>query len=278
MELKNQLKKYLLTDMSEDEAEEIDLKIISDENFVAELTHAEEDLMEEFLDEELSEAELGLFHKNFLVSDERKARLKQISLLRNYAQKESQEKFRELENPESKSIYDKIFKLFALNRQPALAVLSVFIVLLSGFIIWKVVFDKPSIEIASLEIQINELNKRDLKDLEDFKEIRNLSLFPGKTRSADVGNILSVEDLTENILIRLALPADLNEQGNYYVRIKSNQAEAISLDEVRVYENKSGRELRLLLPKSLLKKGECNIEVSAGKDDKYQLNYSFIVN
>jgi hypothetical protein len=278
MESEKKIRQYLLVNLPETESEEIDLRVISDENFADELTHAEDNLMEDFLDEELSEAEIKLFHENFLISEERIERLKQISLLRIYAQNETKESAIETEIAESEGFFDKLSKVFALTQRPGLAVLTVLLVILSGFIVWKVAFNKPETEIARLEKEAIELNKQDLSNLDEFKDLANLSIFPGKTRSGDEENNLKVEKSTENILLRLALPSDLSDTNDFNLKITGNQNETISLKEIRVYDNKNGKEIRLLIPKSALKKGEYQIEVVPENNDKYPLNYTFKVN
>lgn len=62
------LKQYLLGNLPPQEAEAIDLQIISDESSEEKLLWAESELMEDYLDETLSPTDVELFKENFLVS------------------------------------------------------------------------------------------------------------------------------------------------------------------------------------------------------------------
>ena len=79
------LKQYLLGALSEPESEAVNLRIISDEAFAEELFLAENDLIEDYLEGSLSNAEVQLFRTNFLTSPERKQQLSLTRDLRRFA-------------------------------------------------------------------------------------------------------------------------------------------------------------------------------------------------
>src|SRR5215213_7871459 len=81
------LKEFLLGSDSETEAEEIGVQLIADRGFAEKMSFAEEELVEEFLDGELTEAERELFYRNFLTTAARKELLEETALLRNFALK-----------------------------------------------------------------------------------------------------------------------------------------------------------------------------------------------
>ena len=83
----SQLKKYLLGSSDAASGEEIGVQIITDESFEEQLLIAENDLIEDFLDKNLSSEEEKLFYENFLISQERKNQLEEISFFRQYAKK-----------------------------------------------------------------------------------------------------------------------------------------------------------------------------------------------
>jgi hypothetical protein len=78
------LKQYLLGSLPQSEVEVVELSVISGEISEDELLWAESELMEDYLDETLSPTEVEMFKENFLVSPERAAQLRQISLIKNY--------------------------------------------------------------------------------------------------------------------------------------------------------------------------------------------------
>lgn len=269
---------YFLGNLAEAEAEKIDLEIISGQISAEELIMAEDELIEEFLDEELTEHELKLFNENFLISDERRERLKQISLLKNYSQKYLKDSAIEEKPVENKSFLSKLFDLFAVNQRPSIAILTGLIVVLSGFIIWQVLYKEAANDLAGLKTQTLELNKSDLSNLENYKNLKSLSLFSGVTRSANEKDSLRSEELTENVLLRFALPPELNGADNFDLKIIQNEINSFEVNKIRAYANQSGKEIRLLLPKSVLKKGDYKIQITPENNGKYPLIYSFSVN
>lgn len=279
-ETEGTFRQYLLRDLPEDETEKIDLQVISDPDSENVLTQVEDELMEDFLDGELSAAELGLFKENFLISDDRKERLRQISLLRHYAQTENKLPAITPDETAPDGFFSRLTALLALNRRPA-AVLAVGLILIgAGVIIWQFAFpDRRSAEIARLETETTALNQRDLGDLDEFKNIPNLPLFVSTTRSETAGqSTLRSEELTGTILLRLALPPGSSGADKFRVKITGDQTGPITLAAVRAYTNPNGREIRLLLPKSLVARGVYQIEVFAAEDEKYPIGYSFRVN
>ncbi len=271
-------RQYLLGNLSEDKAEKIDLQIISDENSVDELTKAEDDLMEEFLDGELSAAELELFKQNFLISEERTDRLKQIALLRTYAQKKVDQNALKAENAvEPEGFFRKIITVFALNQRPSTAIFGGLIIVLTGILLWQSFIQNPANQAGSWQSEIIALNRQDLSNLEDYKDLTNLSLAAGTMRDSGGANNLSGENLTGNVLIRLAVPSDLAQENVFNAKITANEKDVMTIDKIRIYDNKSGKEFRLLLPKSLLEKGEYKIEVLPENTKALPAKYTFIV-
>ncbi len=271
-------RQYLLGNLPEDESEKLDLRIISGENSADELTKAEEDLMEEYLDGELSEAELELFKRNFLISEERTDRLKQISLLRNYAQKKADQNIIKVENAvEPEGFFQKLITVFAPNQRPSTAIFGILIIVLTGILLWQTFFQNPANRADLWQGQIIALNEQDLSNLEDYKDLTNLSLAAGTMRDSSQNNSISAENLTGQILIRLAVPSDLVNENAFDAKISANEKDVMTIGEIRPYDNKSGKEFRLLLPKSLLNKGEYKIEILPENTKAMPAKYSFIV-
>ena len=63
----NSVKRYLLKQLSVAEQQEIELRLLSDDSFSAELDIAEDELIDEYLAEELSRDERVKFEQNFLL-------------------------------------------------------------------------------------------------------------------------------------------------------------------------------------------------------------------
>ena len=273
-------KQYFLGNLGNEKAEAIDLQIISDANLEENLHFAETELMEDYLDGTLSPAEIELFQKNFLVSPERKKQLAHLSLLRKYARNEARSKtFSKLPTISEETFRQKLRKMFSANLRPATAFLGLIIVGLAVIIGWRVLFyEAGANEIASLEKEFVELNKTDLSNLSEFKDFSNLNLISGTLRGgANNKNILLKENLTANVLFRLALTSEVNPDAVFKVEIVKDQKNVLPPSQIRSYKNQSGQEFRLLLPASLLTKGEYQIKIKNQAAQDADFVYSFLV-
>jgi len=83
---KKDYKNYFLGLMSAEDVETIELQIISTDEIEAELLQAENNLIEDYLAGDLTKAEVKAFNANFLVTQERRARVEFVKLINCYAQ------------------------------------------------------------------------------------------------------------------------------------------------------------------------------------------------
>lgn len=80
----NPVKRYLLKQLSHVEQQEIELRLLSDDSFSQELEIAEDELIDEYLADELSRDERLKFEQNFLTNPERNSRLRSGEALKRY--------------------------------------------------------------------------------------------------------------------------------------------------------------------------------------------------
>src|SRR6185295_19269439 len=80
----NPVKRYLLKQLSDAEQQEIELRLLSDDGFSEELEIAEDELIDEYLADELSRDERLEFEQNFLTNPERTSRLRSGEALKRY--------------------------------------------------------------------------------------------------------------------------------------------------------------------------------------------------
>lgn len=264
------IRKYLLGDLQESEMEAIDRQIFSDEITAENLHLAEDALMEDYLDEALSPAETGLFHENFLISETRKNQLAQLAALKKYVRNKTENKKAENE----KKNVNRNLKYFFGFRRAAIA-FGLLIIALVGIGVWQLNFNSKN-ENSALAEEIAALNKQDLGDLKKYENFSKLSLLPGQLRSSDAKTTLEDDGISQTVLIRLALPPEETAQ-KFNLKIVRNGKENISLDDVSVYDNQIGKEIRLLVPSSFLKAGEYKIELSPENENVFPVNYSFTV-
>lgn len=259
------IRQYLLGSLTEKEVEEIELRIISEAGFEEELYLAENNLMEDYLEDLLLPQEIELFQKNFLSCKERQKELENLALLRTYSQKKHLEAFSEEKiNEPSGTFWGNFGKFLTVNLHPIAAVFAVVMLLA---VIGIYFFNSGETEIA-------ELNRKDLSNIAEYQNLTNLNLISGNFRDSGGTNKLSVNNLTEQVLLRLDLPV---EGDVFDVRITRGENEAANLDNISPYRNQSGQELRLLLPSSLLTKGDYKIEARRENSSDSPVIYSFTV-
>ncbi len=268
------LKYYLLGNLPPGEIEEIDLQLISDESLEERLYWAESELAEDYLDETLSPSEAALFEKNFLVSPERAAQLRQLSLLRNYARSAATGGVSdELCGKSPETFYERLKRFFSLNLQPASAVLALIIF---GFLVGTAIY-YSAYKPAPLEKEFAELNQKDLNNLSEYKNLTNVNLSFGAFRDSGGANKLSENRLTDAVLFRLALPFEATPADKFKVEIIKDKKNILSRSEMPFYNNPNGKELRLLVPSTVLKKGEYQIKVEKETSNESAVNYNFTV-
>ena len=83
----NSVKRYLLQQLPVAEQQEIELRLLSDDSFSAELDIAEDELIDEYLAAELSREERLNFEQNFLTTPERHSKLISAQAFKRYLDK-----------------------------------------------------------------------------------------------------------------------------------------------------------------------------------------------
>lgn len=267
------LRQYLLGSLEENEAEKLDLQVIGDKNLEEELYPAEESLMEDYLDETLSPAEIELFHKNFLISEIRIDQLKELAALKIYAQNAVRQ---EVFDSREDNFFRRLKNALRLNFRPLAAVAGLLIVGILAIAVWQFGLSGSTGEMALLEKETAALNGQDLGDLGKYENLSKLSLFSGLLRSSDETAKLPAERLSDKTLFRLALPPEENST-IFNAKITRNQTDSLSLNKIPVYSNPSGKEIRLLLPSSFLKNGEYKIELLPEDRKDFPIDYLFTV-
>lgn len=268
------LKQYLLGNLAPPEIEAIDLQLIEDESLEEKLCFVESELAEDYLDETLSPAEVALFRKNFLASPERAAQIRQISLLRNYARNAATAGAAdELCGKSPETFYERLKGFFSFNLRPARLV---FALVLVGLLVGTIVY-RSAYQSTPLEKEFAELNRKDLSNLLEYENLTKLNLSFGAFRDSGGTNKLSENGMTDAVLFRLALPFEVNSAEKFKVEILRDKKIILNRDEVTIYNNSSGKELRLLVPSSVLKRGEYQIKVERETANESAVNYNFTV-
>ena len=266
-----QIKSYFLGKLNMSDAEELELRLISDTEFESTVIAAENELIEDRLDEALSEEETRGFDENYLVTAERVKNVETVSLLRKFS-KEKARSAAALNAVEDKSgsILDKIRSLFLGIPTVAYAWGILLIVGAAAAYIWL----GSGTAYGGLQAEYASLNKQDLSDLDKFMTIPLITATPGSLRGSGSGVKLAAVD--GSVFVRLSL-IQLKDQPTFNLSLIRSQTVLLQLDSLRSYDAGSGREIRLLLPAKLLEKGTYQIKAIAPDHPDTPLTYGFTV-
>ena len=264
---KAKIRDFLLGESSEKDAEEIGLQILAEPGFDEKMSFAEESLIEDFLDNALTPQENELFKRNFLTTLARRELLGEIAQLRKYARM-NQSPLAESESEEKKSggFFEGFKGFLSLNLRPVAAVL---IVLILAGIAWRVFLYEPGL--TETEKNYAALNAKDLNVAPEAANLSSKSLIPGTMRGAGDADNLNSANLTENVLFRLALPAGMQADARFDLELVKSDKTMFRQTDLRVYQNPNGQELKVVLPKSILSKGNYQIKLNNN------LTYGFAV-
>jgi hypothetical protein len=251
-------KNYFLGLLSADAVETLELRIISDNEVEAELLEAENNLVEKYLDNKLVNEETQAFNENYLITNERSERVSLINKLRNYEPQNSESK-------KTKLGFFEQLKIFVTLRPVSFGLASLALILAVG-IAWQIAL-RSNVNVAQTELVA--INNQDLSNLETLKDYKKVSLINGNLRSGGNGNSLSEKDLTERVLMQLILPNKTDSTQSFAVKI-SKDGQIKQTFTQKSYE----KEVRILIPKSMLTKGEYQITLEK-ESEKY--NYYFSV-
>lgn len=269
----SQLKNYLLGNLDGQAEEEIGLQIIADDGLEDRLLIAENELIEDFLDKNLSPAEEKLFYEKFLICEGREKQISEINFFRQASKKYVQtNNLIEKTDEPAKSFWEKIKNSFGFNLGFAAPVLAVLIIAVFGFY-----FLYSSNQISPLEKEYAELNRKDFGNTNEFSKFSNVGLIPGTFRDTGAGNKLKAESLSDKIFFRLALPYDLPENQSLEAELLKDQKTIFRQTEIRVYRNQSGQEVRLFLPKEIFSKGRYQITIENPRAEDSRVIYDFAV-
>ena len=269
------LKQFLLDDLLEKEADEISLQIIADEDFEGKMLFAEAELIEDFLEGSLSAAETELFHRNFLTTPERIELLEETAFLKEYAQTRNSKPAKvETDGKKSANFFESLKNFFALNLRPVAAVL---IILVIGTIAWRIFLFDANNGLTLIEKEYAALNAKDLSDPAETANLTNKSLVAGTLRDTNSAAKLTSGDLTESVLFRLALPPGTSKETVLNLELVKDGQTIFRQNKLRIYQNQNGQEVKALLPKTVLPKGNYQIKLIDFANKDSAITYGFAV-
>ena len=232
MDLEKELeKRYLLGTVTEAEDQEIGVRIIEDVSFAENLIQAESDLIEDYLEDSLTEQERELFESQYLITDERRERVREIALLKKYATRSAE--IEAVVDVEAQSLpWWRNFKILV----PAFAVVILLAVASLFFI------DRGTIG----GVDYAQLNRRDLRDAAVIGDAQIVQIMPGTFRSATPGSVTVVSGNSTAVLFRLPLTFSVDAGTTYEASVERQNSRVFGIPEARVYTEGSSTDVRLL--------------------------------
>ena len=262
------LRRYFLGQLSEADADHVDLRIIEDPDFESEMLAAEQELIEDYRDGELSDEERRLFEENYLITPERRKNLVAYSVLSEVSADRGRKSAASSPGTISTgSFFDRLQNLIPI---PVFAAAVAVVVLVGGYLL--VVRNSSS---SAVQTEFAALNRGDLSQLNELADLPVVTVFPGSTRGGPAAKVTSKGG--GRMLVRVALPPEFADASSLNAKVSTGRTEILSLDGVRVYSSEKGRELRLLLPSAVLPAGSCDISVSRPERPDAPISYTFTV-
>ena len=252
----DEIKDYLLGRLDPAELRSVDLRLIEDEDFGSDAMAAEDALIESYVDGELTDDEAGLFRSNYLTTEARAQRVREFVSLRAAAVRLSASSPNVA--PRSKDNKWNLSGLF-FGLQPAMALAAVALVAVVGAGVW-IYFAEP--QPTALEREYAELNRVDMNDLSRFSSYSTVELVSGTLRSDDAGSKIAATGLSDTILFRLRLAFEPPGGVSYRAELRHGGKKVFSIENVRPVKAGPVDEVRLLLPRAMIGKGQHQIALT----------------
>ena len=266
----DEIKDYLLGRLDPVELRAVDLRLIEDEDFGSEAMAAEDALIESYVDGELTDDEAGLFRSNYLTTAARAQRVREFVSLRAAAARTPASSPQAA--PGSK---DDKWNLsgWLFGLRPAMALAAVALVAVVGAGVW-IYFAEP--RPTALEREYAELNRSDMKDLSRFSSYSTVELVSGRLRSDDAGSKVAATGLSDTILFRLPLAFEPPGDVNYRAELRHDGRKVFSVDDVRPVKAGPVDEVRLLLPRAMIGKGQHQIALTRPGTNASPVLFDFV--
>lgn len=197
----DRLRSYLLGDLAEEEEELVELRVLSDPRFAEEFDAAEDELIEQYVDDELTAEERNRFEGYFLQASERRTKLAFAEALRSRAERKMPAA---VPARPSSSFY---LRLAA----------SVLLVLGAGFVGWRVFLYKSTVDQGLLALQAAYGERGDIE-----ARVTGLKHAPAAAQRGASGRSNEIEQERAGLLLRTAVTESPGAEshhalGKYYL-------------------------------------------------------------
>jgi len=135
-------RRYLLNQLTDDEQQQIELRLLTDDELFDQLQAAEDELIDQYLAGELSKDEAEMFEKHFLVTAERQQKLRFAKAFRRYVATHASEQPQKTSDHARATWAWPQFLLASPLRAAAFAAL----ILLAGLGVWRIFFYQSDVD------------------------------------------------------------------------------------------------------------------------------------
>ncbi len=249
--------RYFLGTTTNAEDEEIGVRIIEDMSFADEMSQAEIDLIEDYLEGGLTDSETELFEQQYLVSDERRERVREIALLKRYAR-----------GAQTSASVEPVAKNIPWFRRFTVLVPVFGLVIIAVIAGLLLVGDKGGSDYA-------QLNRQNLRDPSVIGNAQVVEITPGTYRSGTPGPVIVVGGDSPAVLFRLPLNFSVDPNTIYDASIDHDGRKVFTVDGVRLYMEGGTLEARVLAPREVLSTGTHHIRLVRRESDNAPVVYTF---
>ena len=239
------IRQYLLGRLSEADRLSFEEKLLTDNNFFAELLIVEDELIDNYLDDQMSKTDSESFRTSFLTTPERVQKLRFAKNLKSYATKHAetfaeQESARESESKPARPFFGGFF-----SRSPsfsyALAAAAILILTAVSWAVWR--------------------NLQGPKPSSKFASVHSIILMPGRTRDNSGVTQATIPAAADALSIRCVLRT--NDQRSYRASIQNDAGvEAFAVADLQPDLSGNTRSVTVIVPTELLKSGDYKLTLS----------------
>jgi hypothetical protein len=266
------LREYLLGGAQPGTAEAIDLRLISDPEFEDRIIHAESSLAEDYLEGSLSGPDRGRFLTNFLVTNDRKQLVEDISALKAYAKNAARG---EVARP-SVTLLSAVQNWLSAHMRLAGAATAILVVAIA-FAAWKVVLSRRDAALSPVEQEYAAVNRELSRGAAVPSNLSTIGLVSERFRSGGPGQRHSFDSLTDRVFVRLSLPYEPKAGTEFNFEVVKDGSVTFRQTGIPVYREGTAPEVRLLLPRTALGKGDLQLRLNETRGTDSPLDYGLFI-
>lgn len=246
------LRRYLLGELAEGEQESVEERFITDRDFKERVLVIEDELVEDYLSSELSEAEEALFVRHFLSTPEQRRRLRIADTLKKHLAAKPPAHFTEPGGePRTPGVKESEVRPRPFWRNPSVlvpALLSLLFAIVLG-LVWLAQTQQRREELVDLRRELERLNQQPQPD-----GSRWVFLTPLNVRGDREANVL--QSPVSGTVVQLWLMLVKDEYQSYQVIfLKDGDANQFPVSGLRAETTSSGRAIPLRIPAERLPPG-----------------------